>query len=229
MNQVAWAPPGIDKDALRVEEKTLLDRLKVVQGVLRALGEETDSPSKKRKGRSRGTNTRLHQIVQVLREANKSLSVKEIYRAMCEMDPGLKWNNPAPVFRSYIRRQGEGPEQVIRTGRGLYGLKRWRTAVSLSMGDDTSRVASPRPRNTRDRVEEILRKHGGAMTVSEIVASLREQGMDLVAQNPENSLQANLTQCPTRFIRVAPRTYDLVERHGVEQEPREVVSSGGAS
>ena len=47
----------------------------------------------------------------------------DIYAKLRERDPSLKWEKPGAVFRSYVQRQLEGPDFIIRVGFARYGLR----------------------------------------------------------------------------------------------------------
>jgi hypothetical protein len=156
----------------------------------------------------------VEQLVQVLREANEPLSANQIYQKLRERDPSVHWTNPAPVFRSYLQRQQEGPDQVIRVGRGLYGLRQWAERGLQLKPVDHQRPSEHKPKTNLDVAEEILREYARPMSVAEIVEQLQARGIELSASRPIDSMQGNLVQS-SRFIKVAPRTFDLAERQNV--------------
>jgi len=221
MASLEWMPPGIDVEKLRKEERELSARLRVVRRVLQAIsGEAPSVTGTARVKKSRRANTRVRQIVTVLREAGKPLSVKQIYEKLRERDSSLRWRNPAPVFRSYLRRQSEGPDQVIRTSRGLYGFRRWAEGGLPSEVNEGEAISEARRETNLDIAERILRECGRPLTVAEIVKELQARGIQLRATRPIESMQANLTLSP-RFVRVAPRTFDLAGRPNMEAKREE--------
>jgi hypothetical protein len=123
MGLTKWAPRGLDVSQLRAEKDELQGRLRIIDKLLTAL-EAEGMGGRKRRGKH---NTRLNQIREVLRSEGRALHLNAIYERLREKDPSLAWSQPAAALRSFLRRQDEGPDEVVSVERGQYGLRRWLT------------------------------------------------------------------------------------------------------
>ena len=223
MADTSWIPKGVDVDALRAQEEDLRVRvrelhaqLEVVRGILQTLSRQK---TRRATANSEAEGTRLRQIIEVLESSETPLSVAAIYERLRKLDPALKWTNPAPVFRSYLRRQSDdSPDKVVPIERGLYGLRR-KHALS-SPPDGASRTDAPiePKRNGRGAIlvqaEAILREEGGPLSVEEIVRRLQARGIQQRATHPADSLKTNLRRHGA-FVHIGSGKFDLHERrHG---------------
>jgi len=132
MANIGWAPRGVNTKELREEKRELEQRLHIVNTLLGAMEGIDAAPRRRRRRRA---NTRLTQIVAVLKEAGRPLHANAIYEAMKEKDPELHWMQAGASIRSHIRGQDPGPDEVVGDGKGFYRLKSW--------DEDDTRTESP--------------------------------------------------------------------------------------
>ena len=149
MASTVWAPRGVNTKELREEKRELEQRLHIVNTLLGAI-EGIDAVPRRR--RRRRANTRLNQMVAVLKDANRPLHVKAIYAAMKEKDPDLRWRQPGASIRSYIRTQEPGPDEVVGDGAGVYRLKAWDERADASEPAEERTVT---PTTTKDLVRKL--------------------------------------------------------------------------
>jgi len=211
METSGWRPPGIDLDALREEERVLLGRLGKIQSILRTLGVDVRSKRPRKPGRPRVLDTRIRQIAEVLEDARKPLRISQIYQALRAQDPSLNWRDPPPVFRSYLRRQAEGPNKVVRMARGLYGLEKWSKTMPelvLAAGDDVRRP-EPRTATKLEALHDILRLSGRPLHFREIHAKMKERCPGLEWKNPGETVYAMSRRSKGAIIHVGTGLWAL--------------------
>jgi predicted Zn-ribbon and HTH transcriptional regulator len=211
MIDTEWVPNGVDIETLRAQERELRARLEKIRDVLQAISGKKAA----RRGRSADSgSTRLSLIVQVLQQSQVPLSVREIYERLRALDPHLNWTNPAPVFRSYIRRQpDDSQERVVLIQRGLYGIRGKHTAAAKP--DAAPQLGLDPERRLRrgaitSAVRDILRESHDPLAIAEILTRLRAQGVEQRAQDPRASLSVLLRRSPD-FVRVDPGKFRLSE------------------
>jgi hypothetical protein len=197
MADTEWIPDGVDIETLRTQERELRTRLEKIRGILQALSGK--------KGGRRGTtsengSTRLSQIIQVLQQSETPLSVRDIYDKLCALDPSLKWTDPAPVFRSFIRRiPDDAAEKVVLIERGLYGI-RGRHQPSTEAAGPSQSPLHPQQRLHRgaitSAVVDILREAHRPLAAGEIVSRLQSRGITQRARDPKGSLGVLMRRSP---------------------------------
>ena len=137
MKGTDWKPDGVDVRRLRQQQREMERRLRIVRRLLTTL--EADGIGSKGRRRRRRVNTRLSQIVTVLKQEGRPLPVLAIYQRLQESDPALKWSQPTAAFLCCLREQEDGRDMVVRVGRGMYGLRNYsrNTSEHLPEGGST--------------------------------------------------------------------------------------------
>lgn len=108
---------GIDVDSLLVQEAELVAKLAMIRTILRAMREgAANSPTRRHGGFE---SQRLPQILQVLQEAGRPLSVAELYADLQRLDPSLRWTQQAVNIAEILIRH---PGAFQRVARGMYAL-----------------------------------------------------------------------------------------------------------
>jgi hypothetical protein len=221
-----WIPRGVDVEALQAEEEALHTqerelkaRLELVRDLLQRL---TGQRARGRRPAEHGGSTRLKQIVQILKDSDVALSAGAIYAKLRELDANLSWASPEPMFRAIIRRQpADSEDQVVRLQRGLYGLRgKHKRPVPPRRLPEGERPRLPPPLKKGSILAgaaKVLLDAGRPLHVAEILAGLAEEGIELRASDPKDSLKTNLNQSP-RFVRMAPGVFDLAKGHTVAGE-----------
>jgi len=239
-----WIPPGVDLDTLRAEAESLLvqereikARLDMVQRLLETL---TGRKVRRATATTSGQSTRLSQILQVVEESDVPLPVRAIYERLRDLDPSLHWTNPAPVLRSYLRRQEKGsPDEIVLIERGRYGLRRKHrpraATVAEPEGGPPQRPAgaastpSPLRKGTiLSVVYDVLSREGGPLSLEELLERLEARNVQFRASDPKDSLKVNLGKS-RHFVRITSGEFDLAERYGSERAENdgEAMAEGG--
>ncbi len=108
---------GVDVDTLLVQEAELVAKLLMIRTILRAMREAAANSPRRRRGGFE--SQRLPQLLQVLQEAGRPLSVAELYTGLQRLEPSLRWTQQAVNIATLLTRH---PGAFRRVAKGVYAL-----------------------------------------------------------------------------------------------------------